>query len=204
MDWLLNHPQVLFAVAIAVVAILQKLKQARPRETAGEAPAPGMRRRRSARAASRRKSAAGSWSGAALCQPHRPHLIPAKRLRSFRSLRRCLKRCARSWSTPPLQAMDAAAAPGYSRELERQQQMLARLRELETARPAYAGIAPATVDSARCRTGEPAAGGFANSGRPAPGRRVARDPRPAGRDALAVSRNKTVGRFPTQYPFGLE
>lgn len=48
---------------------------------------------------------------------------------------------------PPLQAMDAAAAPGYSRELERQQQMLARLRELETARPAHARIAPATVEA---------------------------------------------------------
>ena len=48
---------------------------------------------------------------------------------------------------PPLQAMDAAAAPVDSGELERQQQMLARLQELEMARPARAGRAPATGEA---------------------------------------------------------
>ena len=39
MDWILEHLQVLFAVAIAVVAILQKLKQARSgEEPPGAAP----------------------------------------------------------------------------------------------------------------------------------------------------------------------
>ena len=48
----------------------------------------------------------------------------------------------------PMQTMDAATAPGYSRELERQQQMLAQLRELEMTRAARARNAPATGEAA--------------------------------------------------------
>lgn len=46
---------------------------------------------------------------------------------------------------PSLEAEESSAAPSYLREVERQQQMLARLRELETARPANAPRAPAAV-----------------------------------------------------------
>ncbi len=39
MDWVLDHLQVLFVIAVAVVAVLQKLKQARFGEAAGGPPA---------------------------------------------------------------------------------------------------------------------------------------------------------------------
>lgn len=39
MDWVLDHLQVLFVIAVAVVAVLQKLKQARSGESPPESPA---------------------------------------------------------------------------------------------------------------------------------------------------------------------
>jgi hypothetical protein len=144
MDWLLNHPQVLFAIVIVIAAILQKLKQSGGGKTAGEAPAmdpqEAERTRRIQEEIRRRIM-------------ERRGLLPAAPPVTAGEAPEYPEPLAMSEEMPPvmveppLQAMDAAAEPGYSRELERQQQMLARLQELETARPAHAGIAPAIVEA---------------------------------------------------------
>jgi len=145
MDWLLDHPQVLFAIAIAIAAILQKLKQSGRGKTAGEAsamdPQEAERTRRIQEEIRRRimerrglmPAAPPVTAGEAPEYPEPPPMMEEVRPVMV--------------EPPPMQAMDAAAAPGYSRELERQQQILQRLRELETARQAYAGIAPAIVEA---------------------------------------------------------
>jgi hypothetical protein len=146
MDWLLNHPQVLVAVAIAVVAILQKLKQARPQETAGEAPArDGQEAERTRRIQEEIRRRIVERRGLMPAPPPAPD--SGEEAPEFPEPPPMFEEVRPVMVGPPLQAMDAAAAPGYSRELERQQQMLARLRELETARPARAGIVPATGEA---------------------------------------------------------
>lgn len=147
MDWLLNHPQVLVAVAIAVVAILQKFKQARTQETAGEAPAKdGQEAERTRRIQEEIRRRIMERRGLMPAPPDAPDSV--EEAPEFPEPPPMFEEVRPVMVEPPsLQAMDAAAAPGYSRELERQQQMLARLRELETARPAHARIAPATVEA---------------------------------------------------------
>jgi hypothetical protein len=146
MDWLLNHPQALFAVAIVVVAILQKLKQARPQETAGETPArEGQEAERTRRIQEEIRRRILERRGLMPAPP--PASDTVEEAPEFPEPPPMFEEVRPVMVEPPFQVMDAAAAPGYSRELERQQQMLARLRALETARPAHAGIAPATGEA---------------------------------------------------------
>ena len=146
MDWLLNHPQALVAVAIAVVAILQKFKQARTQETAGEAPArDGQEAERTRRIQEEIRRRIMERRGLMPAPPAAPDSV--EEAPEFPEPPPMFEEVRPVMVEPPLQAMDAAAAPGYSGELERQQQMFAQLRELETARPAHARIAPATVEA---------------------------------------------------------
>jgi hypothetical protein len=146
MDWLLNHPQALVAVAIVVVAILQKFKQARTQETAGEAPAgDGQEAERTRRIQEEIRRRIMERRGLMPAPPAAPDSV--EEAPEFPEPPPMFEEVRPVMVEPPLQAMDAAAAPGYSGELERQQQMFAQLRELETARPAHARIAPATVEA---------------------------------------------------------
>jgi hypothetical protein len=146
MDWLLDHPQVLFVIAIAVVAILQKFKQARPQETAGETPArDGQEAERTRRIQEEIRRRIMERRGLMPAPPPAPD--SGEEAPEFPEPPPMFEEMRPVMIEPPFQTMDAAAAPGYSRELERQQQMLARLRELETARPTHAGTTPATVEA---------------------------------------------------------
>ena len=145
MDWLLNHPQALIAVAIVVVAILQKFKQARTQETAGEAPArDGQEAERTRRIQEEIRRRIMERRGLMPAPPPEPD--SAEEAPEFPEPPPMFEEVRSFMVEPPLQTMDAEA-PGDSRELERQQQMLTRLRELETARPARAGHAPATGEA---------------------------------------------------------
>ena len=146
MDWLLNHPQALVAVAIAVVAILQKFKQARTQEAAGEAPArDGQEAERTRRIQEEIRRRIMERRGLMPAPPPAPD--SAEEAPEFPEPPPMFEEVRPVMVEPPLQAMDAAAAPVDSGELERQQQMLARLQELEMARPARAGRAPATGEA---------------------------------------------------------
>lgn len=144
MDWLLNHPQALVAIAIAVVAILQKLKQARSQETAGEAPAKdGQEAERTRRIQEEIRRRIMERRGLIPVPPPAPD--SGGETPEFPEPPPMFEEVRTVVIEPPLPAMDATPSPGYSMELERQQQMLARLRELETTRQAHAVIAPETV-----------------------------------------------------------
>jgi hypothetical protein len=146
MDWLLNHPQALVAIAIAVVAILQKLKQARPQETAGEAPARDRQEaERTRRIQEEIRRRIMERRGLMPAPPPAPDSV--EEAPEFPEPPPMFEEVRPVMVEPPLQTMDAAAAPGDSRELERQQQMLARLRELEMARLAPGRSAPATAEA---------------------------------------------------------
>jgi hypothetical protein len=146
MDWLLNHPQALFGVAIVIVAILQKLKQARPQETAGETPArDGQEAERTRRIQEEIRRRIMERRGLMPAPPPAPDSV--EEAPEFPESPPMFEEVRPVMVEPPFQGMDAAAAPGYSRELERQQQMLARLRELETARPAHARIVSAAGEA---------------------------------------------------------
>jgi len=147
MDWLLDHLQVLFVIAIAIAAILQKFKQSGRGKTAGEAPAGDPQEaERTRRIQEEIRRRIMERRGLMPAPPPAPDSVEAapeflEPPPMFEEVRPVMV------EPPPMQAMDATAAPGYSRELERQQQILQRLREMETARQAYAGIAPATVEA---------------------------------------------------------
>lgn len=146
MDWLLDHPQVLFAIAIVIAAILQKLKQSGRGKTAGEAsamdPQEAERTRRIQEEIRRRIM---ERRGLMPAPPPAPASV--EEAPEFPEPPPMFDEVRPVMVEPPWQAMNTAAAPGYSRELERQQQILQRLRELETARPALAGTTSATVEA---------------------------------------------------------
>ena len=155
MDWILEHLQVLFAIAIAVVAILQKLKGTRSAE---EPPAAAPKNREDAertrriqeeirrRIMERRgllptapaaqesgEAAPGFPDSPPLIQPVRPIVV----------------------EPTPLESPEGAALPGGSTEFERQQRLIEQFRELEASRQASTvtgpGPAGATVGAPASR-----------------------------------------------------
>ncbi|MFA5056647.1 MAG: hypothetical protein WC485_00915 [Opitutaceae bacterium] len=139
MEWILDHVQVLFAIAIAVVAILQKLKRSRAEEATGEAPAvdpqEAERTRRIQEEIRRRIMERRGLAPAAPAPPEMEEIpAPPPMMEEVRPY----------VVEPPLPFLEMPAAPDRAAELARQQQMLQQLRELESARsmlPA-AAVAP--------------------------------------------------------------
>jgi hypothetical protein len=146
MDWLLDHPQVLVAIAIVAVALLKKLKQIRPSEMAKEAPATDeqeVERTRRIQEEIRRRI----MERRGLMPIPPPALDSSEEAPGFPEPPPMFEEVRPVMVAPPLQPMDAAVVPADSGELERQQQMLARLRALETARTTRAGSMPAFVET---------------------------------------------------------
>jgi hypothetical protein len=142
MDWVLDHLQVLFVIAIAVVAVLQKLKRTHAGEAADEPPAvdpeQAERTRRIQEEIRRRiMERRGLASAPGPETMERPPPLPApppliEELQPF-------------VVPPPLeQTMEESRAASVStHESESQQQMLQQLRELEAARAAaYQTVKP--------------------------------------------------------------
>lgn len=153
MDWILAHLQVLFAVAIAVVAILQKLKAPRPGEeppgTPEGNPADAERTRRIQEEIRRRimerrgllpVAPPREVAEAAPVYSEAPPMIAEVRPLVA--------------AAPRLEAAEMAEVPGRSPELERQQRLIEQFRELEASRQASTVTGPG-----------PAAGGTAPENR---------------------------------------
>ena len=144
MDWLLDHPQVLVAIAIVAVAFLKKLKQVRPSETAGGAPArDGQEAERTRRIQEEIRRRIMERRGLMPGPPPEPDSV--EETPGFPAPPPMYEEVRPVMVEPPLQSM--AAAPADSGELERQQQMLARLRELEMSRTAHAGSLSAIIEA---------------------------------------------------------
>jgi type IV secretory pathway VirB10-like protein len=148
MDWVLDHLQMLFVIAVAVVAILQKFKRARP-GAAGAGPAAedneqAERTRRiqeeiRRRIMERRGLAPGPPPASATSEEPPPFPAAPPMIEEVRPF----------VVPPPLeQVMAAPAAADNTRELERQQQMLGQLRDLEAARQDQAYVIPASTAGA--------------------------------------------------------
>jgi hypothetical protein len=142
MDWILEHLQVLFAIAIAVVAILQKLKRARP----GEEP-PGSAQTSSGDADRTRRvqeeirrrilerrglaPAAPSPRDVAEAAPGFPESPPMiEEMRPIVVVPR------------PLESTEVAVDSGRSTEFEHQQRLIEQFRELEASRQASTVTGP--------------------------------------------------------------
>lgn len=148
MDWALDHLQMLFVIAVAVVAILQKFKRARP-GTADAGPAAedaeqAERTRRiqeeiRRRIMERRGLAPGPAPGSAAGEEPLPFPAAPPMIEEVRPF---------LVSPPPEQVMAAPTVTDQALELERQQQMLGQLRELEAARPGPTQDAPASTAGA--------------------------------------------------------
>jgi hypothetical protein len=142
MDWLLEHPQVLVVVAIAIAALFQKLKQARSQEAAGRTPATdpedAARTRRIQEEIRRRirerRGLAPAAPPAPVTAGDEPEFpSPPPMIEEVRPI---------VVEPPPVPVADAAATSGYAAEYARQQQMLQQLRALKAA-PAPVGAAVA-------------------------------------------------------------
>lgn len=148
MDWLLDHPQVLVVVAIAIAALFQKLKQARSQEAAGRSPATdpedAERTRRIQEEIRRRirerRGLAPAAPPAPVTAENEPEFpAPPPMIEEVRPI---------VVKPPPLPVADAAATSGHAAEYERQQQMLQQLRALKATRQASAAAAPAAAPPA--------------------------------------------------------
>ncbi|MDD2764593.1 MAG: hypothetical protein PHE83_11525 [Opitutaceae bacterium] len=145
MEWILDHVQVLFAIAIAVVAILQKLRRSRAEGTTDEAPAvdpqEAERTRRIQEEIRRRIMERRGLAPAAPAPPEAaeeaPEILPPPMVEEGRPF----------VLEPPLPVMEVTAVPDRAAELVRQQQMLQQLRESESARPKRPAVVTATDGS---------------------------------------------------------
>jgi hypothetical protein len=181
MDWVLDHLQVLFVIAVAVVAVLQKLKRTRSREAADEPPAvdPEQAERTRRIQEEIRRRIMERRGLASTPQPEsetleRPPPLPAPPP---------LIEEVGPFTVPPsleqtMEESRAASAP--TQEFEHQQRMLQQFRELEAAREAaHQGVTSAAGTDAAV----PASGG------PRPANRVPADLRsPAGLRRAVVLR----------------
>jgi hypothetical protein len=144
MDWLLNHPQVLFAIAIAIAAILQKLKQSGRGKTAGEAPAMDPQeaeRTRRIQEEIRRRIMERRGLAPAAPPPAAEEEAPA-----FPEAPPMIEEVRPVVVAPPVWVpMEAAPAPDYSSEAEQQRQMLQRFHQLELAEREHTGTGPAAA-----------------------------------------------------------
>jgi hypothetical protein len=142
MDWILGHLQVLFAVAIAVVAVLQKLKQARsgeePPGAALKNPEDGERTRRIQEEIRRRimerrglLPAAPPPRDVAEAAPGFPEAPPM-----IEAVRPVVV------APPSLEPAKVAATLDRSTEFERQQRLIEQFRELEASRQASTVTVP--------------------------------------------------------------
>jgi hypothetical protein len=145
MDWLLNHPQVLFVIVIAIVAIVQKLKQARSQDAAGSAPTASQedaeRTRRIQEEIRRRirerRGLAPAAPPAPVTAGDEPDFpAPPPMIEEVRPV---------VVKPPPLPVENAAATAGMATEYERQQQMLQQLRSFNAAHQASTAAPPAPV-----------------------------------------------------------
>ena len=150
MEWVLDHLQILFLVAIAVMAILQRLKKAAGNAESGPAaqvdPEEEARTRRIQEEIRRRIM---ERRGLAPAEPQarditsQPTPFPAappmiEEVRRFRV------------EPPPVATADAEAVRRAAAELKRQQELNERIRELDAARRARAATAaePARISLA--------------------------------------------------------
>lgn len=151
MDWLLEHPQVLVVVAIAIAALFQKLKQARSQEAAGRTlatdPEDAERTRRIQEEIRRRirerRGLAPAAPPAPVTAEDEPEFpVPPPMIEEVRPI---------VVEPPPLPVANAAATSGYAAEYDRQQQMLQQLRafkathQTSAAAPAVSASAPVGV-----------------------------------------------------------
>ena len=138
MDWLLNHLQVLFLIAVAVMAVLQRVKKATERggsrQPVPAAPGEEERTRRIQedirRRIMERRGLAPAGEGG---EESRPFPAPPPMIEEIRPVR----------VEPPPEA--APADERIAAELKRQQEMLARMRELEASRRARTRAASAAI-----------------------------------------------------------
>jgi hypothetical protein len=142
MDWILEHLQVLFAIAIAVVAILQKLKRARPGEeppgAAQTNPEDAERTRRIQEEIRRRiierrglAPAVPSPRDVAEAAPGFPESPPM--IEEVRPI---------VVVPPQLESTEVAVNSGRSTDFERQQRLIEQFRELEASRQASTVTVP--------------------------------------------------------------
>jgi hypothetical protein len=146
MEWVLDHLQALFFIAIAVVAVLQKLKQARGGRDAGAAPPPAVaaeeaERTRRIQEEIRRKIM--ERRGQAPATPP-----PVEEEPGFPAAPPMIEEVRPVVVEPPPLAPAEQAAVAYGAEIERQEQMLRQLRDLETARLAQCQTAAAETAAA--------------------------------------------------------
>ena len=140
MDWLLNHPQVLFLIVIAVVAMLQKLKQAHTRDAAGPASAADQedaeRTRRiqeEIRRRIRERRALAPTGPPPVSEAEEPVFPPPPPM---------IEEVRPVVVPPPLPVEDATATAGIAAEFARQQKLLERLQAFKAAHPASVVAAP--------------------------------------------------------------
>ncbi|HUJ45208.1 MAG TPA: hypothetical protein VLW52_16555 [Opitutaceae bacterium] len=135
MDWLLNHPQVLFLIVIAVVAMLQKLKQAHAPDATGRGPATNQddaeRTRRIQEEIRRRIQERRGLAPRAPAAPLSAEDEPA-----FPTPPPMIEEVRPVVVAPPLPVEDTVATAGLAAEYERQQKMLQQLQAFKAAHPA--------------------------------------------------------------------
>jgi hypothetical protein len=154
MDWILEHLQILFLIAVAIVAILQKLKIVRPGEEPGAPPAMDFQeaeRTRRIQEAIRRKIWERRVGAPAAPAPSEVPEEPPE-LAAFPPL----IEEGRPIMVPPLaEAIEKDETPDASAGFARQQRMLRELRELQAAQQERAAAAPAAaVDAQVAASGE--------------------------------------------------
>lgn len=134
MDWLINHPQVLIVIALAVAAMLKKFNQARLEQEARKSlatdPEDAERTRRIQAEIRRRIEERRGLTP--------PSAVPVdKDTPEYPDPPPLIEEVRPVMVEPPLAQMaEANAYADSSSELERQHQILLRLRELETVREA--------------------------------------------------------------------
>ena len=146
MDWVLNHLQVLFVIAIAVVAMLQRLKKGAEGADSGPATAPSdpdeaARTRRiqeeiRRRIMERRGLVPPAREVAPPVTPFSPAPPMIEEVRPFRV------------ESPVAAADEIPAVQGMAAEFKRQQELNDRVRELEAARRAREAVAAESVKTA--------------------------------------------------------
>lgn len=148
MDWALDHLQMLFVIAVAVVAILQKFKRARPGAAdAGPSAEDTEQAERTRRIQEEIRRRIMERRGLAPGPP--PDSATSEEPPPFSTAPPMIEEVRPFDASPPFeQVMAAPAVTDNTQELERQRQMLAQLRELEAARQGQADLIPASTAGA--------------------------------------------------------
>jgi hypothetical protein len=150
MDWVFDHLQLLFLIAVAVVAILQKLKRVQPGAGTGPVAEDAEQAERTRRIQEEIRRRIMERRGLVPGLP--PESETGEGPPPFPAAPPMIEEVRPLVVPPPLEQVMSVPAVDQIREMERQQMLLQRLREPEAAQPRRSGAEPAPAPQAAAGT----------------------------------------------------